>query len=137
MRLTWGSSDDRKVTDLMAGVSRRDRRQMLQLMHPTEVAGGTVLASEGKRGREFYVLTEGRVHVSVDGEAVGEIEPGDFFGEIALLGDGFRTATVVADDDVSVEIMNRREFAGVLDLWPQFANEVTRRATCRMSRLFA
>ena len=137
MKLTWGTSDDRRVTDLMAGVSRRDRRRMLQLMHPTDVSSGTVLATEGKRGREFFVLTGGRVHVTVAGETVAEVEPGDFFGEIALLGDGYRTATVVADDDVSVEIMNRREFASILDLWPQFANEVTRRATCRMSRLFA
>ncbi|MDH3705062.1 MAG: cyclic nucleotide-binding domain-containing protein [Acidimicrobiia bacterium] len=135
MKLTWGTSDDRMVTDLMGGVSRRDRRRVLQLMHPAHVSGGQVLATEGARGREFFVLTEGRVEVIVAGETVAEVEPGDFFGEIALLGDGYRTATVVAGDDVRLEVMNRREFASVLDMWPQFANEVTRRATRRMSRL--
>lgn len=130
-----GSQVDRPVTDLMTGVSRRDRRRILSQMHQMPVAPGRELTHEGRYGREFYVVTDGRVDVTVAGEPVAAVEAGDFFGEIALLSGCRRTATVVAGDDVAVEVMNRREFASVLDLWPAFAQVVTRRAACRLYTL--
>lgn len=129
------ASTDRSVTDLMTGLSRRRRRQVMSQMTHTAVGPDTTLTVKGEPGRQFYLLTEGRVQVSVDGETVAEVEAGDFFGEIALLGFGRRTATVKTADGVEVEVMNRREFASVLDLWPSLAKTVTSRATSRLHQL--
>jgi len=129
------SQRDRAVLDMMAGLSRRTRRQVVGQMTCCDVGPGTVLTVEGAPGREFYVITGGTVEVRIDDDAVAEVDAGDFFGEIALLGGCRRTATVVAADDVTVEVLNRREFATVLDLWPSFAQTVTRRATRRLYEL--
>ena len=51
---------------------------------------------EGFRGREFYLIVEGRAVVTVGGRGVAELGPGDFFGEVAVLRDGLRSATVTA-----------------------------------------
>lgn len=52
---------------------------------------------EGFRGREFYLIVEGQAAVSVGGRRVAELGPGDFFGEVAVLRDGLRSATVTAE----------------------------------------
>ncbi|MGI9604384.1 MAG: cyclic nucleotide-binding domain-containing protein [Acidimicrobiales bacterium] len=127
-----GARHDRPVAELMTGLSRRRRRRLLGQMSATEVSSGQVLTEQGARGREFFVLTGGHVEVRVDGEPVAEVEPGDFFGEISLLSGLPRTATVVAGEDATLEVMNRREFATVLDMWPAFALEVEKQATLRM-----
>ncbi|MDH4167975.1 MAG: cyclic nucleotide-binding domain-containing protein [Acidimicrobiia bacterium] len=126
---------ERPVTELMTGLSRRRRRAILGQMSRAAMPAGRLLTQEGATGREFFVLTGGRVEVCVHGEPVAEVEPGDFFGEISLLRGCPRTATVVASDDVTLEVMNRREFAAVLDLWPSLARSVSERAIQRLVAL--
>ena len=75
---------------------------------------GEVLVSAGQTGRELFVITEGTVTVSCQGRALAELGPGDFFGEIALLDDGPRTATVVAKTDVVAEVCSQHEFTEMI-----------------------
>ena len=58
---------------------------------------GHRITLEGLRGSEFYVIARGRARVVADGRRVAELGPGDFFGELAVLGDGMRSATVEAE----------------------------------------
>ena len=74
------------------------------------VAVGTEVIRQGDHGDRFYVIESGRLRVTVDGAPSGELGPGEFFGEIALLRDAPRTATVVAETESALRTLGREEF---------------------------
>ena len=92
---------------------------------------GTELMAEGGIGREFFVIADGEVAVRKRGREVARLHPGDFVGEVALLDDVPRNATVRAITDLRVLVQNRREFASLLDALPQLRNRITAAAEDR------
>lgn len=108
----------------MDGVSSAQKRRILSQMETVDLTEGEVLATQGDHGREFYLLVDGSVQVHRDGTELAVIDEGDFFGEISALTNARRTATVIASKDITVEVMNRRQLATVLDLWPALASRV-------------
>ena len=108
---------------LFAACSKRELAGISRLMTEITVEAGKVLAEQGHLGNEFIVILEGRATVSRGGRTIRTLGPGDHFGEIALLDDDHRrTATVVADTDMEIAVLSRREFGQLLDEHP---------ATCR------
>ena len=85
---------------------------------------GTVLAREGEVGREFMVIVEGTADVVVNGASVDQLGPNDFFGEVALLDGGLRTATVTATTDVVAHVIEQREFSVLLFDSPSLARKL-------------
>jgi MFS family permease len=79
-----------------------------------EVEQGAVVVAQGEEGDRFYVIDSGRAVVEVDGERVGELGPGGFFGEIALLRDVPRTATVRAVEPLKLWALDRDVFISVV-----------------------
>ena len=77
---------------------------------PHRFDAGAVVFSQGDAGDRFYVVAEGEVEVTIDGEFVRMLGPGEFFGEIALLRDVPRTASVAARTDVEAFSLDRDEF---------------------------
>jgi CRP-like cAMP-binding protein len=75
-----------------------------------EEAAGASLVGEGSPGYTLFVLQQGTATVSRDGETVTTLNAGDFFGEIALLGEGVHTATVTAESPVSLIVMYGSDF---------------------------
>jgi MFS family permease len=86
------------------------KEQLARSLVPMAVAAGTEIIKEGKAGDRFYILARGSVAVTQGGHDIGELGPGGSFGEIALLRDVPRTATVTARDDVELYALDRNHF---------------------------
>lgn len=84
--------------------------QLASSLIPMSVPAGTEIIRQGEPGDRFYVIGSGEVDVLVDGQEQGTLGPGDYFGEIALLRDVPRTATVRARSDVELSALERDEF---------------------------
>jgi MFS family permease len=79
-------------------------------LHPVQVSAGETVFRQGDSGDRFYVVSDGSVEVRVDGAEAGTLWPGEFFGEIAILRDVPRTATVVAREDTTLYALEREDF---------------------------
>jgi len=77
---------------------------------PLSVEPGTIIVKQGDPGDRFYIIVEGQVEVEVDGQRSATLGPGDHFGEIALLRDVPRTATVAAATPVVLYALEREDF---------------------------
>ena len=120
-----GSTDERLArVPLFDGVSKKHLAQISNLMTPVALAAGDVLARQGEIGREFVILLEGEVDIARDGKVIAVRGPGDYIGEIALLDNQRRTATVTAKTDVAAEVLNRAEFASLLEAAPELSSRL-------------
>lgn len=99
---------------------------------PIIVEPGYVLTREGRRGHEFFVVTSGRATCTIDGREVASIVEGDFFGEVALLDGGIRSATVVAETAMEVIVIDSREFSVMIDDVPSAARQIMGRLAERL-----
>jgi len=82
------------------------------------------MATEGDRGREFFVLLDGEAEVTKGGKRINTMKKGDFFGEIALVTRMPRTASVTATTDVEVLVINERDFGALLKRSPEVGRQV-------------
>jgi len=107
-----------KRSPLFEGLSRKQLALVARLSDDLDVPAGTVLCSEGARGREFFVIIEGEAAVSREGTQVATVSSGDFFGEIALIEHVRRTATVTATTPLRFFVVSDQAFQSVLDADP-------------------
>jgi cAMP-dependent protein kinase regulator len=85
---------------------------------------GATLITEGTKGREFFVLVDGTVDIRRKGRKLGSLDTGDFFGEIALLTETPRTATVVTATPVRLLVITGQSFRRLLDETPALQGKV-------------
>jgi CRP-like cAMP-binding protein len=104
--------------------TKKELQAVSRLVTPINVKAGKVLTKEGDAGREFMIIATGSASVRRKGRKIATLGPGDFFGELALLAGVPRTATVIAESDMTVEALNRAEFATLLDESPSIARKV-------------
>jgi CRP/FNR family transcriptional regulator, cyclic AMP receptor protein len=109
---------------LFAGCSKSELQQIASLADELDLGEGATLIREGERGREFIVVAEGTVRVTRNGKTVRDLGSGDFIGEIALVADVPRTATVTATSPVRLLVVTDRAFRSVLDQMPSIATKV-------------
>jgi MFS family permease len=102
---------------------------------PVKADAGTEIVREGEHGDRFYVIESGGVDVSANGEHLGTMGAGDHFGEIALLRDVPRTATVTAKDEVSLYALERDEFLSAVTGHPASAEAADAVVASRLSGL--
>jgi voltage-gated potassium channel len=89
-----------------------------------EVSAGVNLTGEGATGYEFFVLQDGTATVTVNGEEVRTLGGGDFFGELAILGDGRRTATVTTASPSRLLVLFGTEFRRLQQEYPETAERI-------------
>jgi CRP-like cAMP-binding protein len=110
-----------RQTWLFSGLNRRELATVARAADQISVPTGTVLIKEGDRGREFYLILRGTAAVRRGGRRVTSLGPGRYFGELALLDRGPRSATVVAENDMELLVLEQRAFGGVLQEIPGLA----------------
>ncbi len=115
------STDLLQRVPLFADLDRRELSQLAQSFKTREFAAGEILASEGQSGVGFFVIESGEASVSVRDVAVAQLKAGDYFGEVALIDEGARTATVTADTDMVCHGMTFWEFRPIVEANSQIA----------------
>jgi CRP/FNR family transcriptional regulator, cyclic AMP receptor protein len=107
----------RKVS-LFAGLGGRDLDEVARLADMVDLPAGTVLMRQGANGNEMFVISSGSVRVDRDGSELARLGAGDVFGEIALLSEGPRTATVTTLEPTTVFVLAHREFHTLMESSP-------------------
>jgi CRP-like cAMP-binding protein len=123
-----------KGVPLFEGLSRRELVQLERVCEDLEVEPGKVLCKEGEVGHEFFVIVDGKVQVTRQGRRVATLGGGDFLGEIALVTELPRTATVTVETPVRLFVLTRREFHAVLDQNPKVERKVLRALARRLAK---
>ena len=120
-----------KSVPLFEHCSKSELAKIAQSADELDLREGKVLIREGERGREFFVIASGNVEVTRMGKPVATLGPGDFIGEMALLSNIPRSATVTALTPLDVLVITDRGFKGLLDrmpsLWPKLAKALAER----------
>ena len=106
---------------MFSSLNKKELRLIAKAADVVTVKAGTEIVTEGTTGHEFYLVLSGQATVRRNGRKVATLGPGSYFGELALLDRGPRSATVVADTDMELAIISQREFLGVLDQVPAVA----------------
>ena len=123
-----------KRVPLFAGCSKAELRELAVVADELDMREGRTLVREGQRGREFFVLVDGNVRVSRKGRKLADLGPGDFFGEIALLTNMPRSATVTTTTPVRVLVLTDRAFRRVVEWMPSIALKVLSTVGQRLSK---
>jgi CRP-like cAMP-binding protein len=131
---------DEKI-DLLHGIplfSTFDTRQLERLgmlADEVDVPAGKVLMRQGESGMDLMVIVSGSVAIDRDGQRLSTLGTGDFFGEIAVLDGGPRTATATAAEPSSLLVITHRDFHSMLDEFPEVAAKVLNALAHRIRRL--
>lgn len=104
--------------------SKKDITTISRVGDCVTFAPGEAIVTEGERGREFFIIIDGKVRVIRQGADVADLGPGDYFGELALLDPGPRDATVTAVSDAELMVIRQPEFHALLAEVPTIANKL-------------
>jgi CRP/FNR family cyclic AMP-dependent transcriptional regulator len=109
------AADTLKKVPLFAGLDDKELERIASAMKERRFEAGHAVTEQGTSGVGFFVIEDGTADVTVDGQARGSIGPGDYFGEIALLTDTMRTATITATSDMLTYGMTSWEFRPLVE----------------------
>jgi CRP/FNR family transcriptional regulator, cyclic AMP receptor protein len=121
-----------KSAPLFADLSRRELTELAKVTEDVDFDAGQVLCREGQTGQEFFVIMEGEVEVTRRGKKLARGGSGEFFGEIALVENLPRTATVTAQTPIRSFVLTRRSFLRLLDEQPRVERKVMRALARRL-----
>ena len=120
---------------LFAGCTKKELREIARLTTEVDVSEGHVLTTEGERGSEFAIVLEGTAVITQHGKLVNTLAPGGHYGEMSLIDDGPRTATVTATSPMVLAVVARTEFGQLLDDVPAVARSILRGLAHRIREL--
>ena len=109
---------------LFSACSKKELQLIAKRAEHVDVPAGKVLVREGAAGAEFFVILDGTAEVSRHGRRVATLDPGAFFGDLALLDRAPRNATITATTPMELMVLGQREFAAMIDDVPGFAHKL-------------
>lgn len=104
-----------KSIPLFSGLAGGELERIARLLDEVDVPAGKVLMRQGELGAEMFIVVSGRFTIERDGRTIAERGPGDSLGEMALLSEGPRTATVTAAEPGRLFVVGHREFHSLMD----------------------
>jgi CRP-like cAMP-binding protein len=113
-----------KKVPLFSKLDKKGLQEVAHIADELDLPAGKEMATEGDRGREFFVLLDGEAEVTKGGSRINTMKKGDFFGEIALVTKMPRTATVTATSDVDVLVITERDFDALLKKSPEIGRAI-------------
>ena len=129
--------EDLERQPIFASLSHDMVETLAKYAEEKDVPAGTVLAHEGRYEGGVVVIISGSVEVERDGHTVDTLGPGEFFGEIATIDGGPRTATGRAAEDSHIVVVSPRQFNEVLDEAPELRSAVMEQMEERLARFDA
>jgi CRP-like cAMP-binding protein len=117
---------------MFSSLNKKELRLISKAADIVDLKAGTEIVTEGTSGHEFYLVLSGEATVRRNGRKVATLGPGSYFGELALLDRGPRSATVIADSDMEVVIISQREFMSVLDQVPPVSQKLLASMAARL-----
>jgi CRP-like cAMP-binding protein len=124
-----------KRAPLFEGFSKKELTELARVTEDLEVPAGDVLCKEGETGQEFFVIVDGETDITSKGKRVAARGGGDFVGEIALLEDTTRTATVTAKTPLRVFVLTGQDFRRLVREHPGVEQKVMRALARRVVEL--
>jgi CRP-like cAMP-binding protein len=125
--------DGLRSIPLFDGVPSKELEQIARWADEIEVPAGKHLLDQGRYAYEFFVIADGSVEVRQDRHPIATLGPGDCFGEIALLEDTQRTATIETLTPVRAVVMDARGFASMMAASPKVAERIREIERTRLS----
>ncbi len=120
---------------LFAGLSKKELERVAAVGSEVDVAAGKVIMEQGHSGADAFVVLKGGFEVRRNGRRLAALTAGDIFGELALLDDGPRSATVVCTETGSVLVISRGQFKAVLDEIPVLSHKLLASMAARIRNL--
>ena len=118
--------------DLFRACSDAELRRLGSSWDPVTYPAGRVLVTEGERGSEAFVLASGAAAVTIGDQHIAGIGPGAVVGEMALLDNGTRAATVTLTTESELLVIAVREFRSLLDEMPNLTRQILTTLTRRL-----
>ncbi|HXH96589.1 MAG TPA: cyclic nucleotide-binding domain-containing protein [Gaiellaceae bacterium] len=118
---------------LFSSLRKQDLRRIAALADELDLPAGRTLTAEGEPGREFVVLVDGHAEVRREGRRINVLDGGDFLGEIALVSDGPRTATVITTTPTRILLVTARDFRALMRELPAMRRKVLATAALRLA----
>ena len=119
---------------LLAGVEPRVRKRLADIGKRRTYQADEIVVREGSTGTAMYIVLSGRARVERDGSVIGQLGAGDFFGELALIEEHPRSATVVASEETDCLLFPAWEFTALLEEHPEIAVPIMRELITRLHR---
>jgi len=119
---------------LLAGLEPRARHRLAEVGKRRTYAPGEEIVREGTTGTALYILLTGAARVEQDGQELGQLSAGDFFGELALIEEHPRSATVTASAETDCLLFPAWEFTALLEEHPEVAIPIMRALIKRLHR---
>jgi CRP-like cAMP-binding protein len=113
-----------KDLPLFKDLSHEERARIAMWADEVDLPTGKHLMDQGNFPHEFMLIELGTAEVIHDGMPIATLGPGDFFGEMALLEDQRRTASVVATSPIRIVVMHARDFRAMEDAMPEVAQRI-------------